>query len=343
MGVSGGLLTVGAMACVASSMAIAAPPAAVKANAAAADDSGPVAEQLKGAVRGAKASLGALEPWQSELFDQEVMPLYQRFIKDYRQSETGVNAVVDTDSLRRYLIFYGPKVSPDKKNVKVGFFVRADSACAPCMAELSQVTQMVRARLERRGLNLVTIPQEDVSPKIFGDRLEDRVAELASQKGLAGAVVAQWQVAPADDMDSAHADEVHYLVRTLISIPGFTKQSGLLNLLANDNIEAAVSRLITDAMTELGGKVEVAQNADNETEEMLIEVDGIRDYAHLTRARNQVLAKLKDAGQVEDRKFSRGKVVFAVRSHSSPDAIRKQLAALRSDSTWDKTLQVEVK
>lgn len=62
-------------------------------------------ESLKAALVEAKSKLGKLEEWQSTLFDEEAVPQYSRFIRDYRPSANGVTADIDLDSLRNYLAY----------------------------------------------------------------------------------------------------------------------------------------------------------------------------------------------------------------------------------------------
>ena len=51
-----------------------------------------VPAQLKAALASSEARLGALEPWQKRIFADEALPQYQRFIRDYRSSASGVKA-----------------------------------------------------------------------------------------------------------------------------------------------------------------------------------------------------------------------------------------------------------
>src|SRR4051812_29867780 len=64
-----------------------------------------VESQLRQAVEGSAAQLGALELWQKKLFDEEVVAQYPRFIKDYRVVGDKVEAQVDLDNIKNYLEF----------------------------------------------------------------------------------------------------------------------------------------------------------------------------------------------------------------------------------------------
>src|SRR4051794_9867340 len=83
--------------------------AAPPAKAATSDGADAVSTQLKSAVTASASKLGELEPWQKRIFSEEVVPQYQRFVRDYRSSGTsGVTAEIDLESLRQYLRFYAP-------------------------------------------------------------------------------------------------------------------------------------------------------------------------------------------------------------------------------------------
>src|SRR4051812_6455948 len=73
-------------------------------------------EKLKDAVRESEPKLGTLEPWQKKIFEDEVVPSYQVFIKDYRSVGREISADVDVDSIRNYLAYYAPSVSKPKEN-----------------------------------------------------------------------------------------------------------------------------------------------------------------------------------------------------------------------------------
>jgi len=317
----------------------------VRPSANAAAGTGSVQQQLKDAVTEAQKSLGALEPWQVAVFQEEVIPQAQRFIKDYRQSDKGVTAVIDNDSLRRYLLFSAPKTL-QVKDPKVMVFVRAEASCAKCTASAPEIQKLVKARVERRGWIPVWLTPEEVGdPKMSTKLLEDRVLHMAKQKGIPSVLMVTWQKAPVDDFDTAHADENRYQISTYLATAGIVEKNSPLELLENDPFEPAAHRLLTDAFTDLGMKLEAAQAAAGEAgkDEMLLEVTGIRDYAHFTRVRGQLVAKLKDVSLFEDRRFARGRVVFGLMSGKPVEELRKQLATLPQDPTWDPTLKWELK
>src|SRR2546430_11890887 len=80
--------------------------AAPGAKAAAAANIDPLTAKLQAFLTDTKQHLGPLEPWQSRLFDDEILSDAKRFIRDYKASKTGVEAEADMDAIKRYLRFY---------------------------------------------------------------------------------------------------------------------------------------------------------------------------------------------------------------------------------------------
>lgn len=301
--------------------------------------------QLRQAVVNAAQTLALTEAWQKQIVQEDVITQYAKFIREARQAEGGVsNVLVDQDSLRRFLVFYPPKLYK-QGNPKVLLLVRPEPGCQKCTDAAPEIQRKIKSKLERRGLIPLTVSLEDVGDhRATGKALEDRVAVLAKSKGAVGSVVLQWQVAPPDDLDTAHADETKYWVMASLNFPDTGRQGGKLEILDSDSIEVAVWSLVTDSMIALGSKVELAQAGDQEPgrEEVWIRLNGIRDFAQFTRARGQIMARVKDMGTLEDRAFARGQVTLALLTKRTVDEIRRLLGALGSDPGWDKTLSVEV-
>ena len=63
--------------------------------------------RLQGKVREYFSQLTDLEPWQRRLFSEEVLPQYQRYIKNYQEGAGKLDAEVDLEKIRRSIAFYG--------------------------------------------------------------------------------------------------------------------------------------------------------------------------------------------------------------------------------------------
>ena len=323
-----------------------------------------VSRKLKAALGESEMKLGELEVWQKRIFEEEAVPQYQRFIRNYRSAQThsgsaisNLEVDIDMDSLKNYLKFYAPKtLGRDEKNATALMYLRADSNCEKCVAAGPGIRKLAQNRVERRGLTAVWLTAEDVGvgadgAELQGKALDDKVAELAQSRNAAASLVMQWGPAPADDVDTAHADEKHFILHSLILARGLagtgrlapSKQmvataTGSVDLLEVDPFEAAAAKLFSDAFVELGAQAAQAElallakgAAGGADDEIDIDVSGIRDFEQLGRLKAQIQAKLPTAG-LEERKISRGRAVLAVTGEKAgPDAVRTQLAGLPLD------------
>lgn len=346
-----------------------------------AEDRAPAnAPQAEGIVRKLKAALmesatklggsgqvAEMSPWQKKLFEEEALPQYQRFIKNYRSAQThsgtAVSSLVvdiDVDSLRNYLRFYAPQtLGRDVGSAPVLIYLRSEGTCLKCTAAGPGLRALAQARVERRGLTPVWIAVEDLGPggaELSGKVLEERIAQLAATRNAAASLVMQWGPAPADDVDTVHADESHYLLRTHIEARGLAgtgkavaagaparapitaKAEGAATLSESDSFEASAAKILADAFVELGAASQQAELAqagkgpvDAEDRELRLDVSGVRDFAQYSRLKAQVAAKFPSAS-LEDRLITRGRVVLALVGESTaPDTIRAQLSGFKLD------------
>lgn len=314
-------------------------------------------ELLKNAVVEAQAKLGELEPWQKKIFDEEVVPQHQRFIRDYRPTANGVLIDVDHETLKKYLAFYAPKALK-REDAKILVYLRADESCTKCTESTDAVGRLARARLERRGFTPVILTADDVgNVTALGKTLRERLTDLAAQRNVAGALLIESSMAAGDD---AHADEKHYLVQYYLlgregkaagaQLPKEYRHDGKLELMENDNVETAVARLMTDSFTDFGYKTILAKLYGEDTEEIWLVVNGVQGFAHYQKIRTQLQDALKDSSSFEDRKIMRGQVIFGVRGGKNPQELKTLINSLTLDnqkfnvvSMEGTSLQLEIK
>lgn len=339
----------------------------------AANEKDQVEAQLKAAIVDSQKNLGPLESWQKTIFSDEVVPQFQRFIRDYSSSQDGLRIEVDYKSLRQYLLFYAPKSLSDlekvgaKTEVKLGdkrkilVLLKPESSCEKCMASVPEMTKLVQTRLERRGLapvwmNIGDLPPQAQQPLQIEEVLNSRVSTVNSNgslngnsKALVGSLLIYWAPAPVDDLDTAHADDKRFVLKSSLQLKGTFQIKRDKEILDNETFEVAQARLLTDIFTDLGSKIESEQAmlaqgvADTGREEVLIEITGIRDFAQFIRIKNILQTQLKDISSVEDRKFNKTQVTFSVQTKKGSTDIQKQVTGISLDPGNDQTLTVVVR
>lgn len=297
---------------------------------------------LKASVEDSKAKLGKLESWQGELFDQEVLPQYRKFIRQYRQSGNQTLVDVDVEAIRKYLSFHGPTVlKTDKPTIAV--FLSASEDCARCTEAASVMRKALTQKLERRGLKAAYIdsmPTEGVSV----EEMSGALASMAQSRKQAGALLLRWEALP---VDPAHPDEQHFQVRASISAfadeENELRTDAMLDISAAESFVGTAEELLTDAWTELGAKAIAYERGGrregpgdsygeglNDPEDTLVVVSGIGDFAHYSEVRAQVSEKLTpvlaDPSGLKIRRIKRGEVTFAVRTQQNAEGIRALLA-----------------
>ncbi len=306
--------------------AVSAPPSSPASPTPAADNPGVANDQLIAAVVAAQKNLGVLEPWQKKIFDEEVTPRYQRFIKGYQAGTHGLTVDVDLEGIKNYIRFYAPS-SIKKSDLKVLLFVKADASCPKCAEAQVAIKNDLKQRLENRGFTAIFTPLEDKNgPKLSSKALDEKMNEQFQRLGATAAMVVQSQIAANDDIDSAHADETRYLVHSYLLLRDSPKIEAQLEILDTDSIATASDRMLTDALVEIGGRSnEIAATFSDDRSEVSIGVKGILDPAEFTRVKALLQAKLKDVGIVEERKLTRGSVTFAVLTQKKADEIKTRL------------------
>jgi hypothetical protein len=285
---------------------------------------------LRAAVADAGPKLGLTEPWQKKIFEEEVVPHYSRFIRDYRSTDQGVQADVDLEMIKKYLGFYATR-SIRRDDLQMVLFLKFEKDCSKCVQSVSEMRQFMVSRAEHRGFKTVWLaPGEVGDESLSGKALEDRVADVAHDRNAAGAMVVQMKKAPVD-IDAAHADEGRFQIQLLTLARGDRelKFASNLEILNSDSFEGAAQRLMTDAMIDFGTRAVLAGDADEDTkDEVLVIVSGIQGFAHSNRVKAALEAGLADARSVDTRRIARGQITFAVHSSRKTDELRAQLSKI---------------
>jgi hypothetical protein len=323
-----------------------------------------VTRKLKAALAESQSRLGALEPWQKKIFDEEAIPQYQRFVRNYRSAQTHSGSAVsnlevdiDMESLKNYLRFYGPKsTGRTEADTTVLMYLRSDDSCEKCVAAGPGIRKLAAARVLRRGLKPVWVDADDVASvagaeELKGKALDEKVAAMAAERNAAASLVMQWAPAPVDDIDTAHADEKRFIVTSNLQVRGLAgtgkqpadaqavaKAESKAEILEVDSFETSAAKILSDAFTDIGAqaqKFELAQASKalqtGDQAEIDLEVRGVSEFAQLAQLKAQVQAKLAGA-TVEERKIARGHAVLAITGEKSADAIRVKLKGVALDS-----------
>lgn len=305
-----------------------------------------VGKRLQAFLIDAKRRLGPLEPWQSRIFDDEVLTEYMRFIRDYRASRTGVEAQADMDAIRRYLRFYAPKSlgSEGGRSLPIIVAYLPAPSCSKCVSSAPALRRLIQARLEHRGLRPIWAPPRALAGG--GDPVQ-AIEALAGRKKAVGSLLVQAGPAPVDSIDAAHEEDSLFRIRSTLSIrdPALDAQEQRqLDLLDTGDFVKSESKLLTDAFTDLGDKLDQRQasQSDGMRGEVLIEVSGFGTYSRYSQARDQISQALQGVGDVEERRVSRGKVILAVSTDAGLDKVRSSLGAMDPAISDGQTLKISL-
>ena len=302
--------------------------------------------QLKSVVLEQYSRLGPLQPWQERLWQEEVLPHHLRFIKDYRSLPSGIQAEVDLEGIRNFLKFYAPAPLMKKPESlpQMEVFLDTQTPCERCTQALPQIKEYVLATLESRGLRPAWVSARDLGlegPLDPGaESVESRLTQRAQAKKDFGALVVSWNPAPEEEIDTAHADEKRYWVEIHLSLPGTPSIYRKKEILDNESFFVTVNRLMVDVFTDLGGQLSHSFYEDLNSQEVLILIQGERDYTQYTLMKTQLAEALKPYGSLEDRMLSKKELVFAVSTQTQVSEIQR--AVLESKVRWDAPRQFQV-
>lgn len=301
-----------------------------------------VQDSLKNAVIESRNRLGAFDPWQKTLFDEEVVPQYGKFIRDYRTVGAKTQAEVDIEAIKRYLYFYAPK-NLKRDSHRVAIFLDIQKDCSKCTDSAAALKVILKSRVEHRGMTAVFIESTDLG--------SNELITYVRNKNLAGGIWARARFAEIEDEDGAHADEKNYEVSAQIWMRPVgdrndkeMKGQGKLVVLENDALSATFEKVFTDAWTAIGSEA-MAQGSlqDFGNEQAIVVISGIKDYRHLSRVKEQLKNLLGEQGSAVENRLVRGQAEFKVKSNKNSDEVKKLLSSLTTPPSGDPTLQVEVK
>lgn len=301
-----------------------------------------VDQQLQNVLLKSQESLGSLQLWQKTLFSEEVLPFSSRFVRDYRVAADGVKAQVDSEVLKKFLTFYAPDALKIK-NPQILVLLKPDLSCEKCIESLTSLKQIVDGRLSRRGFNPIWLNPNEISIDSQSS-LDAKMKEISKSKNASGELVLEWSELPPDDSDTAHADEKHFLIRSSLRIGDKIIPPQQKEILDTEKFETIGVNQLTELFIELGTRCdELKSQADlKNQEEILIEVKGVKNFSHYQFIRNAIQSQLKEVSSLNDRKFSRGKVSFAIKTTKSAEEIKQQLNGIQLQTDPNETVKFEV-
>jgi hypothetical protein len=289
---------------------------------------------LKAAVVNSQSQLGVLDPVQKRIFDEEVVPQYPLFVRDYKRvgQEQTIDAQVDLDAIRNTIRFSAQKYL-NQPAAKFLLFLNADTQCSKCMEEAASVKKSMQLRAQRRGFTPVWVSAEELA----GSSLSD----LIGPRGAVGFLQIDLIPEPADDVDTAHSDEKHYLAKANFEVHAIATYRDQGELFETDSFEAESQKLLTHAFSELGAKADMAGIGNAAKDDILVELGNITGFIQYTRLKNTIQTRLKGVALVDERKLSRGHASFALKTKKSIDEVKALLNGIASGE--DQAIQMEIK
>ncbi len=256
-----------------------------------ADVSPQLLESLKKSVRETEPKLGTLEVWQKKIFDEEVVPLAPRFIRNYRQTSRGVSAEVDLGAIKKYLTFYAPLIYDNPKGPTLKLNIKAEENCTQCLEAVTGTVEMVKRRVLRRGFRLVESRQK------------------------ADADLTLWlKRVPIRDAEAGHEDERGFRVELTFSSKDYTKEKQA-DLLINDPFETATSSVLADWVADVSQR-NFSAGVQTVPSEVLFEVTQLRDLSHYAQIRSQLQSEAQglfgEQAQIVLRQQKQGSAIFAL-------------------------------
>ncbi len=291
-------------------------------------------DQLRAAVADSEKKLGTLEDWQKKIFDEEVVPNYLRFIRDYRPGAQGLNVDLDLDGIKKYMQFHASSLLAGGGSVNhLLIFEQVQPDCEKCTASRDELHKAVEVMIERRGFLPVWVKPEETAKS---------PSELVALKKALGALQLHWNALPSDPDDTVHADERHYQISVSIllkgrtadgsdsGVKGMVQHEGQLEVMEDERFLDAAARLLGVAFTEFGSKPILAAAGGVAADELLLELSGVRDFKHFSQLKFLIQGVLKTSF-VEEKQVSRGKAVFSIRPFQAVNDVKQVLSGLRMD------------
>ena len=317
-----------------------------------------LARKLKASVSDGIVKLGELEPWQKKITEDEILPLYSRFIKDYRLAagqennpQALLSVEVDFDSLKNYLRFHSTKAGLVSSDPTLLLLLRQEGVqCGrKCQESIVPFKRLMVARGLRRGFKPVWITSDHALSV-------DEGMEWMTKKKAVGLMQATLGVAAAEEGDTAHADELHYELSTSLLFQGllgsesFSTQ-GRLEFLENDSYEMMFSKLMADGFTELGAKmidwdrIRTSARASSVATRAGIEVTvrNFRDAATFSEAKAALQLKLPQS-RLREKYLKPGEIILELKGSEKSEAVTQAIhEVLQMESFSTKGLSMEVR
>jgi hypothetical protein len=278
-----------------------------------------IAPQLREQVEKARPNLGDLPAWQEEIFQNEVLPASGRFVRDYKTAGNKVTkADVDLDGIKRYLSFTaGQIMKPDANKILV--FVRTNAACTECAKPVAAIRAELKDRLERRGL-VVLFPT--------ADEMRHEENEAFSKRNANGWVTAE--IRAEDDPD--HPGDGRYALSLDFHFPG-TLASNVqktMEILPSDSIDGSMSRLLIDAILEIGSKARTAFAASNvDSQGIEVALEGVTEFGEIAQVKSKLQAAMGSDYRVVEKRIERGRAELAVTAgaggEEKPESVADQI------------------
>lgn len=311
----------------------------------------------KTAVSDAAKRLGALSPWQKRILEEEIVPVYDLFIR----TQSGSKVDVDIDAMRKQMAFYAPETlkRPDPLLV---IYIRAKTGCSRCVDAMTEVKTQAQERVNRRGFvaNWVT-PEEIGNLAIEGSVLQERLDEIAASKSAAGSLLIEMDETTEEGAGIDRADEKKPRAQLSIRAQGSAqapaaladlRTTGRRAISLGHTFEGEVSGLLADAFAYFGMKsLLAAPNFQDDPSEIILTVSGVQTFEQFTKLKAALMAQIPDVGSVEERRILRGQVSFAIQSRSrTARQLRSTLVSAPLDpyklhiiSVADRSIEAEIR
>ena len=262
-----------------------------------------VTKQLQDALEKSKSTLGKLQPFQEEVFSNEVLPSTGRFIRDYTaKNGKASNIQVDVEGLKRYLAFSANAAGLSAESRRVLLSVSLDGECEGCAKAIPQIRKEWKERLVRRGLEPIILTP--------GEAKKDPTDLLAPKN--AGAWFAL-RVNAENDPD--HVGETTVKAKLDIKFPSsnLSTVSREVEVPERDPIDVTVSRLFVEGITQLGADSVKTASTGNAADPAFfrVAVRGIASYNEL-EAKKDALAAADESVRVVEYELTKEVAVFAV-------------------------------
>lgn len=286
---------------------------------------------LKAAVVNSQAQLGTLDAVAKRIFDEEVVPQYPLFVRDYKRVGDSVNAEVDLDGIRNTVRFTAQK-SLNQPSPKILLYLDADSHCPKCLDDVSLIKRHMQLRMERRGFTVVWLTTESLSGT--------PIADLVGPRSAAGYLQMTLIPAPQDDVESAHADEKRFIAKTRLEIRSIASYQDQAEIFDTGSFEVETQKLLTHALIELGARADLASMNIASKDDLVIQLGGITGFAQYARLKSSIQSRLKGIAVVDERRLSRGQAILALKTKKSVEEVKTLLNGVGSGE--DQAIQMEI-